>query len=254
MEIRCGRLHDGNMGSHTTRSIPTLLLISAATIALAGCGLDVTIGDGADREVRRDTVAVDNATTVDISTGNGAIEIEPGAPGAVEVETIVVASRPSDASVTISNDGDRVEVDGDCDSSFWRECQIGFVVSVPPDLDVTVRTSNGRIEITGVDGRLSAASDNGAIVGSALRAAETDVRTSNGAIDLSFGMAPDVLDLETNNGSIDVRIPSDDDAYDVDVATHNGGLDIDVHDHPGADRTIRARSDNGSIEIGYLAG
>lgn len=242
---------DGVMAAHTR--LPALLLISVAAFALTGCRLDIDLADGTERVVLRDTVDVDTATVLAVATDNGAIRIERGGTRAVEVEAIVDASRRKDADFTVEHDGDRIEIDGRCDSSWWRSCRVGIVVTVPAALDVDARSGSGRIDIDGIDGRLTARSSNGAIAATDLRAPEANVRSGNGAIDLSFDAAPGLVDVETSNGSIEVRMPDDGLPYAVDAESNNGAITIDVDDDADAKRTITSRSGNGLIEIGYRA-
>src|SRR3546814_7518032 len=57
----------------------------------------------------------------------------------------------------------------------------------------------------------------------------------------------------TDNGSVDIAVPRTDDAYRVDLDTDNGSTDSMVATDPTSERSITARSNNGSLTVGYLA-
>src|SRR3546814_17655903 len=53
----------------------------------------------------------------------------------------------------------------------------------------------------------------------------------------------------TDNGSVDIAVPRTDDAYRVDLDTDNGSTDSMVATDPTSERSITARSNNGSLTV-----
>ena len=238
------------MSIATSTPFPTLLLATFATFAVAGCGISVSFDDGdATRRTVDESFDAAGLHGLDLDTDNGAVEIRGGAGDDIDVHVVLRESRDGDADYTIEVDGDRLVVDGECDSGWFRHCSVGFVVTVPDDFDVDATTDNGRIELTDVDGDVRLRSDNGAIDADGLGAAVVDARTDNGRIRLGFGVAPTDVTVDTDNGAIVVRVPDTADAYAVDADTDNGAIDVDVRVDSSAERFIVARSDNGSIDI-----
>jgi hypothetical protein len=92
--------------------------------------------------------------------------------------------------------------------------------------NTTLDTSNGGITVEGVEGYVWAETSNGAI-----EIKDTtgigDVSSSNGAIDVEISGLAGNVNVRTSNGAITARISQSLDA-DLDIETNNG--DVDVHD------------------------
>lgn len=239
------------MSLATSTSVPTLLFAAFAAVALAGCGVNVSLGGDATVRTDEQTLPATGIDTLDVTTDNGAVEVRVGGIDEITIETIRREEHDGDAESSIEVDGDRVVVTGDCDSRWWDTCSVGFVITVPSETDVDVTTSNGRVEASGVDGDVTIETDNGAIEATALGGGHVVASTDNGRIRLTFDDAPGSVSAHTDNGSISIRLPDDGNRYSVDADNDNGTVDVDVDTDREAERHVVARSDNGSIDIGY---
>ena len=235
-------------------SLPALTVTALAAVAMTGCSISVDLDRDTMRRVEDESIPLGQIESIAITTENGQIDVIARDVAAVEVRAVMVESDAGDAAYTIERatvgDAERLVIAGECDARRFDPCTVGFRVVIPAQLDVDVATDNGRIDVDGVAGELDIDTDNGAIEAEALISTDVTAHTDNGRIELSFTSAPSAVDAETDNGRIVVRVPEPS-SYAVDAATDNGAVDIDVTDDDGADRTIRARSDNGSIDIGY---
>jgi hypothetical protein len=243
------RAHDDGMSIATNTPLPTLLIAALATLAVSGCAVKLDLDADTTRRVENETVAATGISAVDVSTGNGSVEIVGGAGDEIAIRAVLRESDEGDADYSIETDGDRLIVSGECDSGWFDECSVGFTVTVPDGLDVDVETDNGRIVVDGVAGNLGVETDNGAIEGERLGSARVAARTDNGRIRLLFDAAPESVDVSTDNGAVAVVVPDAAAVYDVDATSDNGSIDVDVRTDPESDRHIVVETDNGSIDV-----
>lgn len=231
--------------------LPALVFAAFATIAVAGCGVNVTLGDDATRRIENETVPVGDLRVLHVDTENGAVEVRGGAGDEISIRSVLQERHEGDAEAHIEVDGDRLVIDGECDGRWWDSCSVGFIVTVPSEFDVEVSTDNGRIDLDGIDGDVDLTTDNGAIEATALGAPAVGAESDNGRIRLTFDDAPMSVTAETDNGAISVRLPDAATPYAVDADSDNGAVDVDVLTDSSARREVAARSDNGTIDIGY---
>lgn len=87
--------------------------------------------------------------------------------------------------------------------------EVKFTVKVPKNTTVKVSTRNGSVHIAGLAGSVKVETTNGEITGENL-AGPVDAGTTNGGINLQVAaVAPDGIRLDTTNGEIALRVPSD---------------------------------------------
>lgn len=232
-----------------TRSLTAASVASGLAVSvLAGCSLDVHLGD-TTRRVETDSVPADGVAALVVETDNGGVDVRGADVDEIVVESIFEEVDEGDGSSTIDRDGNRLLVSGDCDSSWRKRCSVGFRITVPRSVDVEISTDNGRIELTSVAGDVVMKTDNGSIQAETLDATDVHARTDNGRIELSFTAAPDRVDARTDNGRIEVEVPAVDSGYDVDAGSDNGDVDIDVPERADSPRSISAHTDNGAVRI-----
>jgi len=234
--------------------LPALLFAAFAVVAAAGCGANIELGGDTIRRIERETVSAAGIDRVEIDTGNGRVDVvasRSDSVGEIEVDVIMHESDEGDADYTVAVDDGTLLVDGECDSGWFRQCSVGFVVTVPADIEVEVDTDNGAIVLEGLAGEIDAHTDNGAVTGDDLVSDDVDVRTDNGRIELRFDHAPASVEARTDNGAIDVLVPDDGTDYDVRADSDNGTVDIDVPHTDGSSHRIIAESDNGRIDIAF---
>lgn len=232
--------------------LPALLLVVLATIATAGCGANIELGGDTIRRIERDAVSAVGVDRVEVDTGNGRVDVvasRSASAGEIEVDVIMHESDEGDADYTVEVDDGVVSIDGECDSGWFRQCSVGFVVTVPDGVAVDIDTDNGAIVLERLAGEIDAHTNNGAVTGDDLVSDDVEVRTDNGRIELLFDHAPATVDAHTNNGAIDVLVPDDGTDYDVRADSDNGAVDIEVPHADGSAHRITAESDNGRIDI-----
>ncbi len=101
-----------------------------------------------------------------------------------------------------------------------------------------------------VTGPLTLVTTNGAIELTDASSARVTARTTNGSIDLEFSDAPSVVEAESTNGAVAIRVPDDGEDYFVEARTTNGSIDDEeLRSDRTAERTITARTTNGGITL-----
>ena len=120
---------------------------------------------------------------------------------------------------------------------------VQYEVDVPAGASVLVRGSTVSATVVGMAGPVELRPGTGSIEGRALSAGRVWATTAAGSIRLSFDRAPDVVDVTTRQGSVDLALP--DGPYDVDA----GDADVGVRCAAGAKRRVRARSTHGPVHI-----
>jgi hypothetical protein len=239
--------HDDHM-LRATRSRIVLAAATGAAVLLAGCSLDVEVGD-TTRRVEHERVPADGVATLVVASENGAVDVRGDDVDQIEIESIFDESDHGDGSSEIERDGGRVVVTGDCDDSWRKSCSVGFRITVPRSLDVHVATGNGRVALAALSGDLDVKTDNGRIEGRSIEATRLHARSDNGRVALSFAAAPEQVEVRTDNGRIDIELPTVDSGYDVDAAADNGDVDVAVQTAANSPRRISAVSDNGAVTI-----
>ncbi len=252
MDCGGGTAHHGGMTFATNTPLPTLMFAALAVFAVAGCSINVDLGDDTTRRVENDTVPVTALSRLDVTTHNGGIEVLTGTGDQIEVRTELDEVNVGDAEYSIDVRGDQLVLSGDCDTERWNNCKVAFRVTVPAEFDVTASTDNGGVSIDGVAGDIDVDTDNGSIEGSTLASTSVVARTSNGRVRLVFDAAPTMVEADTDNGAISIRVPDDGTAFNVDAKSDNGKVDVGVRTDPESDRHVTARSSNGAIEVGYV--
>jgi hypothetical protein len=242
------------MSIATSAPLPTLVFAAFATLAVAGCGVDVSLDDDTTRRIVHDTVPVDGLRGLELATDNGEVQVRGGSGDEIAVRTVLVERNAGDAEYSVDLDGDRLVVAGECDARWWDRCAVGFIVTVPSDFEVDVETGNGRVALSDVDGEVRVETDNGAIEADRIGSTVIDTRTDNGRIRLSFDDAPTEVSATTDNGAIAVRLPDLGLDYAVDADSSRGDVDVDVRTDPESERHVTARSDNGAIDVEYRTG
>jgi DUF4097 and DUF4098 domain-containing protein YvlB len=156
---------------------------------------------------------------------------------------------------------------GTCPNFLATFCSVHYDVQVPVGFDVVARVDNGRLQVVGTEGSvdatssngsialvdvrgdISVSSDNGSIEGDGLVATTVSARSSNGSIDLGFVEAPTIVEADSDNGSVEVRLPDVAGGYRVDQDTDNGSTDLEVATDPESERHITVTSDNGDVRV-----
>lgn len=234
--------------------IPTTL-IAALAVSLGACSFDVDIDDDGDdndvtRRTERDQLSADGINTIELHTNDGSVTVTAGDGDSIELATTLRQAGNIRARSSIATVGDTITIDGFCSNEGSSKCSVAYEVSVPDGVNVDVVTDDGSIVLDAIDGIVTARSDDGAIFGTALNASSFTASSEDGAIDLDFASEPDRVDVRTDDGSITIVVPDDATPYNVSTTIDDGSVSINVNDDPSADRSIIARTEDGSVSIG----
>jgi len=200
---------------------------------------------------------------------NGGIEVHGGSRSEIRIRARVVAQARTAEEAAALAGAVRIETAGvvravgpspSRERSYW----VSYELFVPEATDLRLETMNGGIALHDLKGTVEFKTTNGGVtVDSA--AGSVHGRTTNGGLDISLrGSSWDGagLDVETTNGGVKVRVPSDYSARLV-TGTVNGGMrfdfpvtvegrinkSVDVTLGRGGP-TVRAVTTNGGVVVG----
>jgi hypothetical protein len=217
------------------------------------------------RTERSEFAAVDIAS-LDVSSSNGSVTVV----GDETTDAVTVVARVSDGwkatDVDVAVIGGVLEARSSCPvMSTW--CSTDFTITVPADMPVRVDgsdggvtasglhgaidldTDNGRIELVDVSGSIRVTNDNGSVIGTRLGVSNVDASTDNGRVELSFLDPPDDVRGRSQNGRVEVTVPDEEVAYQVQLDTDNGSTEIAVRTDPASTHTIDLATRNGSVRV-----
>ena len=181
---------------------------------------------------------------------NGPVRVERGSGREVEVTADRTTRRGNPQAVRFearrADDGQGMVVcavwyDGSCGEDGYRsgrnsdwnrrdEVSVAFVVRVPQGVRLDVSTVNGGLEIRGAS-------------------SEVVARTTNGPVRAESSGGP--VSARTTNGPIHARMTRVGDARDLDFATTNGSVVVEMPDDLGAEVTMSTT--NGSVSTEFPA-
>lgn len=219
-------------------------------------------------EVREETMAGGNPLDID-ATPNGGIRVRGWDRSDVVLRANIVGyadrydeARQIASQVRIETGGGQVRARGPqrLDDAYWT---VSFEVHVPQRSDLTLRTLNGGISVRDLHGTVTFKATNGGVrlenIGGEIRG-----DTSNGGLNIELtGDRWDGsgLDVATHNGGINLTLPSHYSA-ELETGTTNGGLRVDfpitlqgdVGRHitttlGGGGARIRAMTHNGGVNV-----
>ena len=220
-------------------------------------------------EVRETTFVAGGSLEVD-GGDNGGVTVHGWDRDEVRVRARVFAhdrrdaerAREMAADVRLLADGGRLRADGPS-ASDGRGWGVSWEVWAPRSTDLDVRARNGGIGLDGLRGAVRFETLNGGV---RLEDLAGDVRgeTRNGGLRVALSgprWEGQGLEVETMNGSVDLRVPEDYSARLV-TGTVNGGMEIDfpVMVRGRVDRritatlgdggpTVRVETRNGSVRV-----
>ena len=215
-----------------------MLLTAACDVKVGENGLSLDVARGKAGDEWKRTYALTPGGRLEIINVNGSIE----AFRATGTEVEVIARREVKASSDevaqdvlakaqmiedVAPDHVRVELkpDGNRDVGGLRSrnhVSIQYRVSLPPGLNVSLRTENGAVRLENVQGRLTAATTNGPIVGRGL-SGSVEATTVNGGIEITLTAVTADSRIVTVNGPVTLALASDVDAQ-LEAGAVNGGV------------------------------
>ena len=197
---------------------------------------------------RADLMPGVNAGVFDISSGNGAITVEPSTDGVLSVMAEIKATTQErlDACVLSvvpgSGGGLTIRVVWPDGVAYMQE-GASITVKAPVRSGLTLETSNGAIAATAVTGTVKARTSNGRIMIQNV-GGDVSVRTSNGAV--TIGGAVAAVAAKTSNGAVVVTM-GDNAIGPCNITTSNGAVKLSIG--PGMSGSATISTGNGGITL-----
>jgi hypothetical protein len=201
-------------------------------------------------------------TAIDVDNSAGSVQVV-----ATDGDTVEVVAKISEGLRATGESrevvGDVLELRGTCPNFGSDWCRVRYEIRAPRSLALTIDADNGSVDLSGFEGPVDVDSDNGSIEVDSLsgparlstdngRIEGRDLRTptvtadsDNGRVTLMFAAAPTTVVATSDNGSVEVVVPDDGEAYNLELSTDNGSRNQDILVDPSSPRTIRVDTDNG---------
>ena len=253
----------------------SLLTLPLLLIALLGLGAATPGAPGAALVTPSYALSDTLTRTFDVAPGGlldlsgqmANIQVRPGDNSTVTVQAIIEDRAADWYTVSFTQEGSTVRVDGKRQQSGWFSSWFGsnnrsvaFVVEVPSVFDVDLVTSSGRIDVADLTGRVQTRSSSGSQSIGTIDGT-VDARASSGR--LQIGGATQAVDARTSSGSMEIgavggpvsvrsssgRITLEGVAGALDARASSGSITATLTAQPAADSQIRASS--GSVRV-YL--
>ena len=225
--------------------IPVLSAILVASL-FAGCdirvgedGVSVDVANGRASDEWRRTYTVAPGGRVEVTNGNGAIEVLAAAGSQVEIlaERMVRSGSDEEAAATLRNlkmteevAPDRVRVElASLDSTGGRSwsrtnVSIRYIVRVPAGLKVSAANGNGGVRVDGVSGSIEASTTNGGITAERVTGSLKAIAV-NGGIRAAMAALSGDVEVSVTNGGIRLELPPDVKAS-LNASCVNGGIRV----------------------------
>jgi hypothetical protein len=219
--------------------------LSVLAVALAACdiavqgdgGLHFDIGAQARDEWTR-SYKLAPGGRLELLNVNGRITAEASDGDSVELRAERSAKAPSDEAAKDllsriemrEEAGDaRVRVEVRPPRMRGSGHEIKWTIKVPRGVHVDLRTVNGGVVLTGLGGDVRARATNGGIKGHHIVSTNVDAAVTNGGVEIELATAPTSgsIELESVNGGVSLRLPSDS-KIDVTARCVNGGISVDL--------------------------
>ena len=238
----------------TRRFFGTLAI--ALWLSTSAAWADVT-----ETDTYEQTVSLAAGGQVEIETTNGSIKVASWDRSEVEVvarkkgrgDTTSEALEMLEAiEIRIEERGDALLVSAELPRSGWfggGSASVSFTLKVPADAKLSATSSNGSIEVRELGGSSRLETDNGSIKADGVEGA-LYAHSNNGSI--SAYNVHGAIDAQTNNGTIKAEIATPDLDEDVTLETNNGSVDLRID--PGVAASVYARTRNGSVSTSFPGG
>lgn len=255
-------------GGSGSRGTSLRRIVTTAAVCGVAVGAVAAVSWATRSDATNDATITEPVDTVEIDVGAGDVEVIGSTRDDITIEWRERSTMLSDATVTHQVTGSTLRVVGDCDGSLWfTRCATDVVVRVPAGVDVVAGSDAGSVTAAGLEGTtelrsdagrvraedqvgdLVAHSDAGAVVVDGLLADSARVTSDAGPVTVDALEPVTDLVAESDAGNVRVTVPADGEPYAVDAVTGAGSTTVDVATDPTSHRTIRARSDAGSVVV-----
>jgi hypothetical protein len=218
------------------------------------------------------TLTVTGPVSLDVSANSGVIRVLKGEPGSVRIRGVARARfsffiwgdlsgrmRRIEADPPIEQNGNAIGVGDVADRWLLRGINLLLEITTPPDTAVRALADSGDIRIEGIEGPVECETDSGEIN---IAAIGSDVRASSDSGAIHIQGVKGAVDARADSG----RIEALDVAGTIDATTDSGAIQLSqtivapmcakadsgrvrVKLANGGGYTLRARTDNGQIEV-----
>jgi hypothetical protein len=187
---------------------------------------------------------------VDLHVSAESVEVREGTGDLARLDRSITWSMRTPTMVQ-RQVGDRLEITSHCPFSMGRGCWGHVLLVVPPGTEVHARSSAGSVRATGLTGVVELSSSAGSVAATGLGSTDVTASSSAGSTHLAFALPPRRVDASSSAGSVEVVVPRGTAAYLVDAGSSAGSSNVAVRTDPTSDRTIRAHSSAGSVQVRY---
>jgi DUF4097 and DUF4098 domain-containing protein YvlB len=262
----------------------SLAVVATCSLALAGVGCDVSIGENgfsldvasgkATDEWNRSYTIVPGGR-LQIENTNGRIEALPAAGSQVEIRAERIAKASTDEAARellkqselhedVSAAQIRIQTKMPRQRFSRQSLEVRYHVRVPKGLSVDFETVNGGVRLENLEGQIAASTTDGGVTGTGL-SGTVKATTTNGGVEIEMATVTGDLELETTNGGIRLQLPGSIKA-NLDARCVNGGISVSGFDVQGEQSRrrvsgtingggprISAETTNGGIRISTMA-
>lgn len=185
----------------------------------------------------------ESATRLELSSGNGVIEVQPG--DALRVERQGAVSAVGFAFEAEVKDG--LAILGERCPLAWT-CHIDTLVELPPGMPLVLRLGTGELWLSDLSNPLQIDLDAGTVYGSDLVASSLEISSQTANVDLSLDGLSDALILDVGVGDLSVELPAG--PYALEVGSGLGEVRLwNVEQAPDAQVDIVMRTGAGDVSL-----
>lgn len=225
------------------RALGALGVVTAVAVSSTGFATSL-----ARTDERSTSTPAPGLRVVEVEVDAGTVEVVRGR-GAAEVVSEVAGSwtLPGTSSERV---GDRLLLTGSCGHDLLQNrCRTSYTLRLPDDVELVLSSSAGEVLVEGGSAPVTAMTSAGRVAMTDLSSAVVRASSSTGQVSLEFVAPPEQVEAVTATGVVEVVVPDDGTAYDVQADSSVGAFDVSVPTEVGAARRIVARTSVGAVEV-----
>lgn len=228
--------------------------MAALVLALVASSLPASASDFKEEFHKSYPLTADGR--VSLKNINGAVTIQAWDKNEVQVDAVKTAdeqSKLAEAKIEVTAGSSSIDIRTHYpERTNHNPANVEYTLHVPRKARLDkIDLVNGRIKIEGVDGFIRAASVNGSVEATQV-AGEISLSSVNGRVYAELQAPKRSVNLETVNGGLEVRLPSDA-AAEINASTVHGGIsnefNIPVNRERWVGSEMRARLGDGGANI-----
>ncbi|WP_400243604.1 DUF4097 domain-containing protein [Niallia sp. JL1B1071] len=232
-------------------NLKKFVIIGIVLIVIGAIGSLLTFRDNGIDIAEEKVFEESNITTIELESNNAGVEIIPTTDTVTKVEVFGRGSKETMTNFTAKVEGETLVVK-------WEERQFGFLhldfnnsltirVTLPEKQYqiMTINNDNGKVHLADLNiDKVKAESNNGRIEMKNVQSQNVEVKSDNGRVSLEH--VSGTIKGKSNNGRIFMKTATLD--QPIQLETNNGRIEIETENEP-TNVTFDVRVDNGSINI-----